>query len=250
MRETPYRVALIASWLPGSEASRSLSELIRRLQECGYAVIVTIATESSKVPDWPHGIDPDVIVMTRPNVGYDFGSWAAVLHRFPHVARSPYVLQVNDSLLGPFTGLQSIVNNFETSETPAWGLVDSRQHYPHLQSFFVGYKDGILAQSALKTFWRDIRVERDKWTLISRYEIGLSRVLDEQGLRYSVMFPWQQVALANQNPSVFGWRRLLDRGFPFLKREIIQRPPPEIRDASDAPHEIQRRFGQAVNEWD
>ena len=98
-------------------------------------------------------------------------------------------------------------------------------------------------------FWRDIRTERDKWTLISRYEIGLSRLLDDSGIGYRVMFPWQDVVLAHQNPSVFGWRRLLDRGFPFVKREILQRPPDEIRDAGDVAGEIQKRFGQAVAEW-
>lgn len=249
MRHTPTRVALVASWLAGGQASRSLSELIRRLRECDYEVIVTIATSATQIPEWPHGIDPDVLVMTRPNVGYDFGSWAAAMHRFPQVASSPYVLTVNDSLVGPFTGLQPIVSDFESAPTPAWGLVDSSQHYPHLQSFFVGYKDGLLAHPAVRAFWRGICIERDKWTLISRYEIGLSRLLDEHGLDYRVMFPWQEVVIANQNPSVFGWRRLLDRGFPFVKRELIQRPPDEIRDARDVSAEIESRFGQAVTQW-
>ena len=249
MHRPPRRVALIASWMPGNRASRSLSELIRRAQECDYEVIVTFATNNAQVPQWPHGIDSRVIVMTRPNVGYDFGSWAAAMHRFPQVAQSDYVLQVNDSLVGPFTGLQEVIHQFETAPTPAWGLIDSRQHYPHLQSFFVGYKDGALAHPAMWDFWRDIRTERDKWTLISRYEIGLSRLLDDSGIGYRVMFPWQDVVLAHQNPSVFGWRRLLDRGFPFVKREILQRPTDEIRDAGDVAGEIQKRFGQAVAEW-
>lgn len=187
--------------------------------------------------------------MMRPNVGYDFGTWAATLHRFPAIAEAEYVLQVNDSLVGPFIPLTEVIAHFEQAATPLWGLVDSTQHYPHLQSFFVGYKAGVLTHPALRHFWRDIRVEKDKWTLISRCEIGLTRLIDDVGLPYTVMYPWQQVVMHNQNPSVFGWRRLLDRGFPFVKREIITRPPEDVRDANDAATEIQRRFGQAVDAW-
>ena len=113
-------------------------------------------------------------MVRRANVGHDFGSWAAALAAWPALALAERVLLVNDSVLGPFAPLTDVLADFDGGPEPVWGLVRSDQRRPHLQTFFVGYRDGALAHPALDRFWKDVRVERDKARIVRYCELGLS----------------------------------------------------------------------------
>ena len=47
---------------------------------------------------------------------------------------------------------------------------------------------------------------------------------------------------------IIGWRGLLERGFPFVKRELI-RHPHLVPDGGDVRAELRRRFDVDVDEW-
>jgi hypothetical protein len=51
-----------------------------------------------------------------------------------------------------------------------------------------------------------------------------------------------------QNPTILGWRRLLDAGFPFVKRQLL-REPQVAPDAVEIPEHLLSRYGVAVREW-
>jgi hypothetical protein len=75
------------------------------------------------------------------------------------------------------------------------------------------------------------------------------RVLRRAGMRLGVGFPWQDVVVQGGNPTSAGWRRLLLRGFPWIKREIVLRPPPEVPDGDDVAAVVRQLFDEDVTTW-
>jgi hypothetical protein len=240
---------ILVHWSEGGQVSRSVSESLKQFVCRGYQVAFCSSSEAPGPLQWPHGLSPQVSVYRRPNIGYDFGSWASMLHAFPQVRRAARVLLVNDSMVGPFASLDPILERFEAEECDVWGLVSTTQDAPHFQSHFIGYKNDALSSPGLLKFWDDVRIEPTKRDLILRYEIGLYPVLQEAGLRTAVGFPWELVVGMGQNPTSLGWRRLLLWDFPWVKREILLRPPPEVPDGGDVRKVVLSRFGHDPLEW-
>jgi hypothetical protein len=106
----------------------------------------------------------------------------------------------------------------------------------------------VLSARPLRQFWKDIRDEPEKLQTILRNEIGLSTLLYEEGYVQAAAFPSEMVVIAGQNPVIVGWKGLLKRGFPFLKREIL-RDPAVAPDAEFAPDFVRELLGLEVSEW-
>lgn len=244
------RVVLLAHWSDRPTVSRSVVELVTQFRRLGYDVVIVSAAEVPGALQWPSGDWPDgVSVFRRKNIGYDFGSWAQALAEIPGLTQSRLVVMANDSLVGPFGPLDEIVSGMEADPHPVWGLVSTTQDRPHLQSHFIAYREGVLGTPRLRAFWQDVRVERTKRDLVVRYEIGLSVALRRQRLGMGIGFPGENVVHHGGNPTSQGWRRLLLWGFPFVKRELVLRPPPEVPDVQDVSAVVRELFDQNVREW-
>lgn len=242
------RVAVVAHWAPGRQVGRSTSHLVRILVDRGFATALVSTAESPEPLEW-HGGRPDgVTVLRRPNLGYDFGSWATALQRYPRIARSPSVLLMNDSLAGPFGPMDDLLLRFDTSAADVWGITDTSQFHHHLQSYCLGFRGGALDEAPLRRFWRDIRVERSREDVIWRYEIGLAQLLDRERFVTEAAISYRRVVGEGQNPTILGWRKLLDAGFPFVKRQLL-REPGVAPDGHAVRGELGRRFGVDPDEW-
>jgi len=242
------RVAVIASYSRTPRLSRSLVALVDEFESNGYVVVLVRASESKGIPSWPAGVRPPSIVMTKPNVGYDFGSWATALAVLPQIATKSNVILANDSLLGPFTSLSPMLSAFEGSASDVWGATDTTEYIPHLQSYLLGFRDGVLAHRALRSFWRTIRVIDDKDTIVVRYEIGLSRLLATEGFLTRSWFDHRRIVPDGGNPTTVGGSRLLEAGFPFVKRILIENPH-VFPDAVISEKIVAQRFGENVRDW-
>src|SRR5204863_4549069 len=100
----------------------------------------------------------------------------------------------------------------------------------------------------LARFWAGIRHHTDKQQIIMRNELGLSRLLRDEGFVLAPHFPHERIVTAGHNPVIFGWRRLLDLGLPMVKREILRDPDvaPGGRSVAKVLH---GRYGVDVAEW-
>ena len=243
------RAAILVHFSASPVLSRSVVVLVDELHRAGYFVVISSACEAPEALSWPDGEVPaDTIVIRKPNIGYDFGTAAVALDLYPGIADAKYVLVVNDSNVGPFTSLAPIIDNFENSSGDAWALTGSNQHGFHLQSFFLGFR-GILKDAPLQEFWRDIRHFTDKWKVILHYEIGLSRLLTEEGYILDVMYPhsvFRNAGTANLSANL--WLDLLGEGYPFVKREIVLKPWVE-KSAVQIPAIANYFFDEDVNAW-
>ena len=246
----PQAVAVVAHWSHDRHVSRSVEVLLQELMAAGYTcALVSTSAAPTRLTFREASLSRSVSVFRRPNIGYDFGSWASFLHTHPQIRTADRVLLANDSLLGPFGSLAPILQGFEDCPADIWGLTSTTQDWPHLQSHFVGYKDAALDTPAMRAFWRDVRIERSKRALILRYEIGLTRFAQKGRLLLAAHFPWYWVTAYGQNPTSAGWRRLLGYGFPFVKRELVLRPPPEVVDAGDVAAVVHNRWQENVHDW-
>jgi hypothetical protein len=93
-----------------------------------------------------------------------------------------------------------------------------------------------------------VRHHSDKQTIIHRNEIGLGRLLEREGYAIDALFGAGQVVPAADNPTIAGWRTLLERGLPFVKREIV-RSPGLAPQGEQIPDELRARYGVDVAQW-
>jgi lipopolysaccharide biosynthesis protein len=246
--EWPERVAIIAHWAPSARVDRSASELTRAIVRNGYEAVFVSAAPSADSLEWSGGRPERVTVLRRPNVGYDFGSWATALDRYPAIAKVGTVLLVNDSLAGPFGPIDHLLERLDRTDADVWALTDTTQFAHHLQSYCLGFRRGALDEAPVARFWRNVRVETSREAVIWRNEIGLSQLLQREHFVTDAAFPHWRVVSEHTNPTIIGWRRLLDLGFPFVKRQLL-REPNVAPDAGEIPAELQRRFDVTVEDW-
>lgn len=242
------RVAFVASYSPTPVVTRSLAVLVSELEKHDYTVVVVRASESRENLVWPDDIQVKALVVSKPNIGYDFGSWATGMRLFPHLLKARHVILANDSLVGPFTGLTGMLEDFESSTVDVWGATDTTQFVPHLQSYFLGFRNGILGEAPLRQFWTRLRRARDKRQIIEMYEMGLSKLLFSEGYVTGAWFDHERAVEPGQNPAIIGWKRLLDLGFPFVKRELVTNPA-IVSNGHRVPDAVRAIYGVDPRTW-
>lgn len=239
-------VALIAHFSTAPTVSRSLESLLATLDEAGFGIAVISTSESPEPLQFSGQVAPGLVVR-RPNVGYDFGSWSWAITSQPAVCQRRTLL-MNDSLAGPFAPAADVFRKFRWSTTDVWGLIGSGQYEWHLQSHCVGYAPGVLADQALQRFWHSIEPQPTKTDVILAYELGQTRTVLQAGFTIDALVPPGLLIERDRNPAILGWRQLLDAGIPFVKKELI-RDPSVAPDADEIPTELRDRYGVDVKEW-
>lgn len=242
------RFAVLAHHSDVPVVTLSFRSLVQQLVERGYQVLVVSSSTVDGHLDWS-GLDlGGTRVIRKPNVGYDFGSWAVGLDHLHTIGGAECVVLANDSLAGPFAPVAQLLDRFEGTPADVWGLTETMQFSRHLQSYFLGFRRGVLTERPLAQFWTGVRHYDDKNLVIHRNEIGLGRLLQREGYAVDAAFPAGRVVAPGDNPTIAGWRTLLDRGMPFVKREIV-RSPHLAPDGDRIRGELRRRFGVDVSEW-
>jgi hypothetical protein len=102
-----------------------------------------------------------------------------------------------------------------------------------MQSYLLGFRGGVLAREPLRGFFATVRAQETKRAVIQAYELGLSNLVREHGLTAEVGWPKEVLGIGQLTNSVLGgWPRMLESGFPFVKRTLFeQRQFASQRDA-------------------
>ncbi|MDQ2650507.1 MAG: glycoside hydrolase family 99-like domain-containing protein [Actinomycetota bacterium] len=246
--EVGNRVAVLAHWSPGEVVNPSTRAMVTQLADQGYRVVVSSASPARVRLDWGDVDSDDLVVLRKPNIGYDFGSWSVALERLPTIADAEHVLFANDSLIGPFASIGPLLHAFETSEADAWGATASTELGLHLQSYFFGMSGEVLRRPEIQRFWDQVAVHPTKDAVVEHYELGLSRLLLDGGGTIDAWFELDRERYGDVNPTLQGWRRLLYRGFPFVKRALLEwfSGAPDREELRAA---VLARFGADLDEW-
>lgn len=244
----PEKVAIVAAWSHAPAQSLSLSRYLQELHEAGFWLLVVSTADFAEPLQWPHGIPASAVVLRRENSGYDFGSWAAVLHALPQIRRTDTVLLTNDSLVGPFWSLRPIFQDLAQSRADVVGLTDSTQLDHTLQSYFLAFKHGVLAEPPWRRFFANIRPQATKMGVVYRYEAAIVAKCRREGYAWEAQYPARALRAGKANPSLVWWRELLQAGTPFVKRTLFTEPK-LAAEGEAARRFLAEEYGIAVEEW-
>jgi len=205
------------------------------------------------------------MIIRRKNVGYDFAAYKEGIARIPRLERLEALILANDSVYGPFIPLHQVLDQADPEVSDVWSMTDSWQHSYHLQSYFLLFYRSAIVHSEFGRFWRSVHFVQSKAWVIRFYEVGLSKTLLAAGLSCRALFPYRKAMLMvldfvresglldkekmgnwpehkfiaeiysimssnlPLNPTHFFWYHLIGRmGFPFLKRELLEKNPARI----------------------
>jgi hypothetical protein len=208
------KVCLFAAYSPTGEVSERVRYQANRWTAAGYIVIISLASDGDTgiAPDFPN-------VIVRPNTGYDFGSWVCAIHGVEGVESATILALVNDSMFGPNDHFAAMLARAEESDADVIGAVESHEERWHLQSFLIFFKPKALASPAFWRFWAGVRAFDLRQHVIDAYELPLAQRMRDGGLIVESLF---SASAFDLNPTIRDWRGLIERGFPFVKRQVLR----------------------------
>lgn len=212
-------VALFVTHSATGRVKPHVAPYLEALVKAGIKPLLIIVTD--REVDIPQAlVDLAVGVMVRANAGYDFAAWAHAIHLYPEVYGAGTLYLANDSLIGPVDAkrFDAVLSQVRTSEADMVGLTESQEYRWHVQTFFVALKPRLLSSWWLHTFFEHVRILGDKDTVIRTYEVRFAGAVEQSGHKVEILFPSESAA----NPTLYDWRGLIERGFPFVKALLVR----------------------------
>jgi len=211
---------------------KALREVATRL------VFVSNSPLSTDALTFAHSLCDDVL--QRENTGYDFAGWRDALAR-QDMTQYDSVILTNSSIVGPLFPLLPILDEMDAKDAAFWGMVHSLQCGSHLPSYFLSFSARVTTSQTWTEFWSGVEMLTDKWEVIRRYEIGLTRHFEQAGFRYASYIPSPRFPKSIKIVDVErlgGWIRLpydvnrvgrtirqhyelIEEGMPYLKASLL-----------------------------
>lgn len=125
---------------------------------------------------------------------YDFGSYKRgyiYAKEMDLLNNCDEFILANDSCYGPLYEFQVMFDNMQNETIDYWGVTGNPvgvygEANPHIQSYFVVFKPCVFNSDIFDSFMKLVKKEVDKRSIIINYEIGLSKLLFENGFRHDV----------------------------------------------------------------
>lgn len=192
---------------------------LRRLKEHGLRLLVVVASPAPS--DVPHVVlDHADAVYWKALSGYDFSAYSIALRAIADRSSGARVLVMNDSVFGPYGDLTSYI------ESAPWDLTGftatDAGSQRHIQTYAFIMKDVTVARlNALRWIFPTKLAWNTAFGAISCQELWFAR---EAARSMSVgSFWWAAASATMHDPSLTKAVELVDAGFPFLKRSLLER---------------------------
>ena len=256
------RIALYVHYSASGRVSGMVRFQLAQLRALGFAIVFISMAANIPEDEWRAVRHLCALVVQRQNFGLDFGAWRDLLpevrRRWPMVEE---LLLANDSVLGPIRPLAPLIETMRAGGEGLFGLTESLQGGPHLQSFMLLARGPSVVQDVM-CFIQKLYIGHSKWLLVQMAEVRLSRWIQRRGHRVAAVYGYdrlvraaiadpserKRLALSHRglravdrlpdekvtamlhdrplNPTHHLWHVLATRfGCPFLKTELIRRNP-------------------------
>lgn len=207
-------VAIVVQFSRGGALTAMVRRQLAAYRDLGFAVVLVSNSPAFPEESWQAARRLAALVVHRRNRGLDFGAWkdlVPVAHaRWPSMDE---LLLANDSILGPIRDLAPYLAAMRAGGPGFYGMLESIQGGPHLQSWFVLAR-GMKAVGDLSAILAATRLSRSKWTIVQRGELRLARAMHEAGNRVAALFGYGRlVDVMLRDPAQ---RAYLDRALPGL----------------------------------
>lgn len=225
-------------------------DALKRIKDTGFRLLFISTSKSINEEDLNELKKLATVVITRENIGYDFGSYKlGIQFLFDNQIIPKQLLITNDSAFGPIFDLHSIVKQSRNSDI--FGMTDSVDLAYHLQSYFIIYNSNVINSNHFKKFWDSVKLldsntPNFKKIIIEEYEVGGTQYFIKNGFQIRVAFGidkiikreiklfLSQIELSKttaglqiekfsigHNPTHNYWENLIEMGFPYIKRELL-----------------------------
>jgi lipopolysaccharide biosynthesis protein len=189
-----------------------LLELKRHNRKLVFVTNISVLSSSSEQLLKTNQID----LLSVKNEGYDFGMWAKAISEIPTEGFDRLML-VNDSCV-LLNRLDSVLEKINTGKLDYAGLLSSEEIQPHIQSYFLVFSSKAIP--VLKEYFTLHGVQQEVKEVILTYEIGLTRYMEEKGMKAGSVFTGLS-GKGQFNPVYSQIERLLEQGFPLIKKKLL-----------------------------
>ena len=215
------RLAVLAHWDAQGRFGDPARQTALGLREAGFDVLVASTADVEHADLVTDVGDTAVGVLTRSNVGYDFGSWAAGIDALRATgARPERLVLLNSSMYGPLAPLEPMLDRLWATGADVMGATESREFRPHLQSWLLAFSQRAWDSDRFASYWRRIRPATDKWGTILAHEQRWATDLALPGTPPAVAVSARTLG-TRRNPLTFTWREVVLAGVPFVKRSLF-----------------------------
>jgi hypothetical protein len=217
---TPAReAALFVTHAPDGRLKPHVAHYLRCLADEGIKVTLIVAADRGFTDDGFEIGDLIDGLFVRANQGWDFAGWAHLMRLYPHFFAADILYWLNDSLIGPFNQefFSRLLARIRAHPAALVGMTTNLERGEHIQSYFLAIKARALASSAFRDFVLNVQSLPDKEGAINAYEIQFSPKLRAAGLETATLFKSD----SSGNPTIHGWKALIQAGFPFMKIAAI-----------------------------
>ena len=226
-------IVMMAHFDPNENFSEADKFLVNSFKELGFeVVVVSTAVSGQEKHDelWNqiHGFADCLI--TKPNSGFDFGSWAAGINHLDIVGKlKGHLILINNSIFGPMFPLDDLLADWKTNHE-ILGITSSNEFVRHVQSYFLGFKNSLVKDQCFKEFWSLNFTRKNKWNTILDFEIRWADFFSKRG--FSVYVRHETPKSFFRNPLTFRWLELLADGMPFVKKSLLTKNYDHIETAN------------------
>ena len=192
-------------------------------------VFVSCCNLSDKEIEKLNGIASHVIAQIHDE--YDFGSYKrGFLYLQDKLDEFDELIFANDSCYGPLYPLEKVFSKMGNEHCDFWGITKNNFGYkknlkhffvkrPHVQSYFIVFKQKIFTQDFFADFMQSIKHLQTKKEIISKYEIGLTELLKEKGFKFKTFInAYENI----NNITILKWRQIIEKyQMPFVKKSLF-----------------------------
>lgn len=197
--------------------------------------VVVVSTSGASEED-VSGLPRNVMFATKPNFGYDFYSYKWGLDLIGDYAQFDRIVITNDSFVGPVVKLSELLESSAVSNADFCGMTKSLNHGGHIQSFFFTFTSAVSRSRAFTRFWKDMEPISDRSRVIQKYEVGMSRCIEQSGFRIGAYFnPDRQDRETGRNR--WNW---------YQDHRLTQELPPRVLSATSRGDRDEKHLNPAV----
>lgn len=259
------KIAIFSAFVKSNDEFNYHDRIYNWLSYNGYSVLLVLPeVDGVDIDDESLSNACDTLI-SRKNIGYDFGSYAAGLLYLDDCRSMKDILFINDSCIGPFGEANSI-------DEPAefWANTDSHQIKYHYQSYLFGFKVTEVTSPIIAEFFfgRGSVYSNERSEIIQSFELEMydfflgrdfscgvvhsgvklkdalrGRLRNMQCIISFEYFYSLWVLLWKVNPTHHLWLELFNNGHPFIKKELFRDNPNNYPKLSDKIHQEMRKCG-------
>lgn len=165
-------------------------------------------------------------IISQEHGEYDFGSYKRGFEILKAEGLSNYeeIIFANDSCYAPLFSLDELFEEMEEKECDFWGITKNnyglKGKNPHIQTYFIAFRKNVFMDNDFIKFISSVKPELDKNSVIENYEIGLSKMLFQNGYKAETFVKeFENIS----NPTIKKWKSLITKSkSPFLKCSVLR----------------------------